>query len=95
MLFEKDRFTKIRFAEIQTTIKKLQKVLADYSNETESKKNHYNYLKMRDEANTASIEENNKRIREYSVRKTKLLINNKLVYGLLTNADLIIFLFIG
>jgi len=67
MLFEKDRFTKIRFAEIQTTMKKFQKVLDDYSNETESKKNHYNYLKMRDEANTASIEENNKRIHEYSV----------------------------
>jgi len=68
MLFEKDRFTKIRFTEIQTTMKKLQKVLDNYSNETESKKNHYNYLKMRDEANTASIEENNKRIHEYSVR---------------------------
>lgn len=68
MLFEKDRFTKIRFAEIQTTMKKFQKVLDDYSNETESKKNHYNYLKMRDEANTASIEENNKRIHAYSVR---------------------------
>ncbi|XP_060850835.1 dynein regulatory complex subunit 2-like [Rhopalosiphum padi] len=66
MLFEKDRFTKIRFAEMQTTMKKFQKVLDDYSNETESKKNHYNYLKMRDEANTASIEENNKRIHEYS-----------------------------
>ncbi|XP_003244887.1 dynein regulatory complex subunit 2-like isoform X2 [Acyrthosiphon pisum] len=66
MLFEKDRFTKIRFAEIQTTMKKFQKVLDDYSNETESKKNHYNYLKMRDEANTASIEENNKRIHAYS-----------------------------
>jgi len=48
-------------------MKKFQKVLDDYSNETESKKNHYNYLKMRDEANTASIEENNKRIHEYSV----------------------------
>lgn len=68
MLFEKDRFTKIRFAEMQTTVKKLQKVLDDYSDETESKKNHYNYLKMRDEDNTASIEENNRRIREYSVR---------------------------
>jgi len=67
MLFEKDRFTKIRFAEIQTTMKKFQRVLDDYSNETESKKNHYNYLKMRDEANTASIEENNKRIHEFSV----------------------------
>lgn len=67
MLFEKDRFTKIRFAEMQTTVKKLQKVLEDYGNETDSKKNHYNYLKMRDEANTASIEENNKRIHEYSV----------------------------
>ncbi|VVC40684.1 Hypothetical protein CINCED_3A004905 [Cinara cedri] len=66
MLFEKDRFTKIRFTEMQTTVKKLQKVLNDYGNETESKKNHYNYLKMRDEANTMSIEENNKRISEYS-----------------------------
>lgn len=52
---------------MQATAKKLQKVLNDYSDETESKKNHYNYLKTRDEANTASIEENNKRIREYSV----------------------------
>lgn len=54
---------------MQTTVGKLQKVLADYGDETESKKNHYNYLKMRDEANTASIEENNKRICEYSVRQ--------------------------
>lgn len=68
MLFEKDRFTKIRFTEMQTTVQKLQKTLHDYSDETESKKNHYNYLKMRDESNTASIDENNKRIREYSVR---------------------------
>lgn len=53
---------------MQATVNKLQKVLDDYGDETESKKNHYNYLKTRDEANTASIEENNKRIREYSVR---------------------------
>lgn len=52
---------------MQTTVKKLQKVLENYGNETDNKKNHYNYLKMRDEANTASIEENNKRIHEYSV----------------------------
>lgn len=52
---------------MQATVEKLQKVLNDYGDETESKKNHYNYLKMRDEANTASIKENNKRIHEYSV----------------------------
>lgn len=67
MLFEKDRFTKIRFAEMQTTVNELHKVLDDYGNETDSKKNHYNYLKMRDEANTESIEENDRRIREYTV----------------------------
>lgn len=76
MLFEKDQFTKIHFTEMQTTVQKLQKVLDDYNNETESKKNHYNYLKMRDEANTASIEENNKRIREYSVRRKSIVQNN-------------------
>lgn len=75
MLFEKDRFTKIRFTEMQTTVKKLQKVLEDYGHETESKKNHYNYLKMRDEANTMSIEENNKRIREYSVCQRQIPIS--------------------
>lgn len=53
---------------MQTAVQNLQKVLDDYNSETRSKKNHYNYLKMRDETNTASIEENNKRIREYSVR---------------------------
>lgn len=67
MLFEKDRFMKIRFAEMQTMVKKLQKVLNDYNNETESKKNHYNYLKIRDEASTSSINENNKRIHGYCV----------------------------
>lgn len=76
MLFEKDQFTKIHFTEMQMTVQKLQKVLDDYNNETESKKNHYNYLKMRDEANTASIEENNKRIREYSVRRKSIVQNN-------------------
>lgn len=67
MLFEKDRFTKIRHAEIQSIVKKFQKVLNDYSEETESKRNHYNYLKIRDQANTAAIEENDKLIDEYSV----------------------------
>lgn len=58
-------------------VKKLQKVLDDYGNETESKKNHYNYLKMRDEASTLSIEENNKRIHNYCVSvKTKSSSDN-------------------
>lgn len=68
MLFEKDRFAKIRFAEMQTTVNELRNVLDDYGEETDCKKNHYNYLKTRDEANAAAIEQNDKRIREYSVR---------------------------
>ncbi|XP_050543599.1 dynein regulatory complex subunit 2-like isoform X2 [Daktulosphaira vitifoliae] len=66
MLFEKDRFTKLRHAEIQSIVEKFQRVLDAYSEETETKRNHYNYLKIRDQANTASIEENEKRIAEYS-----------------------------
>ncbi|XP_050421342.1 dynein regulatory complex subunit 2-like [Adelges cooleyi] len=72
MLFEKDRFTKLRYSEIQSVVEKFQNVLDDYCGETETKRNHYNYLKTRDQASTSSIEDNHKRITEYS-EEIKLL----------------------